>query len=424
MKKENEHDIAVIGGGPAGMMAAIFAARGGTRVVLIEKNKTLGKKLLITGGGRCNITNAIFENRALAKKYGQKGKFLLSPFSKWSAGDTIKFFESNGMPTKVEAEGRVFPTSNSAQSVLGVLVRELKNSNVEIITNSPVIKIHSSKGKITKVETEDATICAKVFIFTTGGTARPETGSSGDGFKWLKKLGHKINTPLSALVPIKTKEVWSHKLQGLSFSNVRATLIVGGVRTDTRVGKILFTHFGLSGPLILNMSHTIGETLHNSVAIIELDLFPTLDHSALDEKFLSHLAVVQNKKLLNALSGFLSPLLAQAAIELSGLNPELIVNKLSRTERIALVKKLKSITITPVGLLGSEKAIVSAGGIALDEIDFKTMSSRKIENLYLAGDILDFDRPSGGFSLQICWSTGFVAGSSAAYAALDRAMKP
>lgn len=424
MKKENEHDIAVIGGGPAGMMAAIFAARGGTRVVLIEKNKTLGKKLLITGGGRCNITNAIFENRALAKKYGQKGKFLLSPFSKWSAGDTIKFFESNGMPTKVEAEGRVFPTSNSAQSVLGVLVRELKNSNVEILTNSPVIKIHSSKGKITKVETEDATICAKVFIFTTGGTARPETGSSGDGFKWLKKLGHKINTPLSALVPIKTKEVWSHKLQGLSFSNVRATLIVGGVRTDTRVGKILFTHFGLSGPLILNMSHMIGETLHNSVAIIELDLFPTLDHSALDEKFLSHLAVVQNKKLLNALSGFLSPLLAQAAIELSGLNPELIVNKLSRTERIALVKKLKSITITPVGLLGSEKAIVSAGGIALDEIDFKTMSSRKIENLYLAGDILDFDRPSGGFSLQICWSTGFVAGSSAAYAALDRAMKP
>lgn len=424
MKKENEHDIAVIGGGPAGMMAAIFAARGGTRVVLIEKNKTLGKKLLITGGGRCNITNAIFEKRALAKKYGQKGKFLLSPFSKWSAGDTIKFFESNGMPTKVEAEGRVFPTSNSAQSVLGVLVRELKNSNVEILTNSPVIKIHSSKGKITKVETEDATICAKVFIFTTGGTARPETGSSGDGFKWLKKLGHKINTPLSALVPIKTKEVWSHKLQGLSFSNVRATLIVGGVRTDTRVGKILFTHFGLSGPLILNMSHTIGEALHNSVAIIELDLFPTLDHSALDEKFLSHLAVVQNKKLLNALSGFLSPLLAQAAIELSGLNPELIVNKLSRTERIALVKKLKSITITPVGLLGSEKAIVSAGGIALDEIDFKTMSSRKIENLYLAGDILDFDRPSGGFSLQICWSTGFVAGSSAAYAALDRAMKP
>lgn len=421
--KELVYDIAIIGGGPAGMMSAIFSARGGARVVLVEKNKTLGKKLLITGGGRCNITNAIFENRVLAKKYGQSGKFLLSPFSKWSAGDTIKFFEGNGMPTKIEAEGRVFPTSDSAQSVLDVLARELKKANVEILTSSPVIKIHSSKGKITKVETDDATICAKVFIFTTGGTARPETGSSGDGFKWLKKLGHTINTPHSALVPVKTKEIWSHKLQGLSFSNVRATLIASGVRTDTRVGKILFTHFGLSGPLILNMSHMIGEAIQNSVVTIELDIFPTLDHSALDEKLLSHLSVVQNKKLLNALSGFLPPLLAQAAIELSGLDQELIVNKLSRTARIALVKKLKSLTVTPVGLLGSEKAIVSSGGIALNEIDFKTMSSKKIENLYLAGDILDFDRPSGGFSLQICWSTGFVAGKGAVDSLLYESLK-
>ncbi|MGB2580497.1 MAG: NAD(P)/FAD-dependent oxidoreductase [Minisyncoccia bacterium] len=422
--KELIYDIAVVGGGPAGMMAAIFAAKNGARVILIEKNKTLGKKLLITGGGRCNITNAIFENRVLAKKYGQKGKFLLSPFSKWSADDTIKFFESNGAPTKVEAEGRVFPVSNSAQSVLDVLTHELKKVDVKILTNAPVVKVHSQKGKVTKIETEDAIICAKAFIVTTGGTARPETGSSGDGFRWLKKLGHTVNTPLSALVPIKTKEVWSHKLQGLSLSNARVTLIAGGVRVDTRVGKILFTHFGLSGPLILNMSHTIGEAIQNSAVTIELDIFPTLDHSALDEKLLSHLATAQNKKLLNAIMGFLPPQLAQAAIELSGLDQELIVNRLSRTARIALVKKLKSFTITPVGLLGSEKAIVSSGGITLDEIDFKTMSSRKIENLFLAGDILDFDRPSGGFSLQICWSTGFVAGTSAAYATVDNPMKP
>ncbi|KKS26788.1 MAG: HI0933 family protein [Parcubacteria group bacterium GW2011_GWC1_42_11] len=418
-----EYDVAVIGGGPAGMMAAIFSAQNGAHVILIEKNKTLGKKLLITGGGRCNITNAIFDNRILAKKYGQKGKFLLSPFSKWNAGDTIKFFEANGMPTKVEAEGRVFPKSDSARSVLDVLTHELKKADVKIITNSPVIKIYSSKGRVTKIETEDAIISAKTFIITTGGTARPETGSSGDGFRWLKKLGHTVNTPLSALVPIKTKEVWSHKLQGLSLSNARVTIIAGGARADTRVGKILFTHFGLSGPLILNMSHTIGEAIQNSVVAIELDIFPTLDHSALDEKLLSHLAVAQNKKILNALTGFLPPQLAQVAIELSDLDQELIVNKLSRTARIALVKKLKSFTITPVGLLGSEKAIVSSGGIALDEIDFKTMSSRKIKNLYLAGDILDFDRPSGGFSLQICWSTGFVAGTSATYATLDNPMK-
>jgi len=423
MKEIMEYDVAVIGGGPAGMMAAIFSAQNGAHVILIEKNKTLGKKLLITGGGRCNITNAIFDNRILAKKYGQKGKFLLSPFSKWNAGDTIKFFEANGMPTKVEAEGRVFPKSDSARSVLDVLTHELKKADVKIITNSPVIKIYSSKGRVTKIETEDAIISAKTFIITTGGTARPETGSSGDGFRWLKKLGHTVTTALSALVPIKTKEVWSHKLQGLSLSNARVTIIAGGARADTRVGKILFTHFGLSGPLILNMSHTIGEAIQNSVVAIELDIFPTLDHSALDEKLLSHLAVAQNKKILNALTGFLPPQLAQVAIELSDLDQELIVNKLSRTARIALVKKLKSFTITPVGLLGSEKAIVSSGGIALDEIDFKTMSSRKIKNLYLAGDILDFDRPSGGFSLQICWSTGFVAGTSATYATLDNPMK-
>lgn len=424
MKKVNEYDVAVIGGGPAGMMSAIFAAREGARVVLVEKNKALGKKLLITGGGRCNITNAIFENQLLAKKYGQKGKFLLSPFSKWNVDDTIKFFEGNGMPTKIEAEGRVFPVSNSAQSVLDVLARELKKANVEILTSSPIKKIHSSKSEIINIETDDAIIHAKVFILTTGGTARPETGSSGDGFKWLKKLGHEIKTPHSALVPVKTKEIWSHKLQGLSFPNVRATLIASGVRTETRVGKILFTHFGLSGPLILNMSQAIGETLHNSAVTIELDLFPTLDHSTLDEKLLSYLTTAQNKKLLNALSGFLPPLLAQATIELSSLDHELIVNKLSRTARTALVKKLKSLTVTPIGLLGSEKAIVSSGGIDLDEVDFKTMSSKKIKNLYLAGDILDFDRPSGGFSLQICWSTGFIAGKSAAGRLLDESLKP
>lgn len=412
-KKEISADVVVVGGGPAGMMAAISASKEGASVVLVEKNITLGKKLLITGGGRCNVTNATFDNRELAKKYGKKGKFLLSPFSKWGAEDTIDFFESNGMPTKVEAEHRVFPQSNSAQSVWDVLVATLSDAKVEVLTGSPVIKVKSSKNIILNIETKDAIISAKAFIFTTGGTARPETGSSGDGFKWLKKLGHTISTPSVALVPVKIKEEWVRRLQGLSLPSVKITPIDAKVRGESKVGKILFTHFGLSGPLVLGMSQVIGESLREGTMALELDLFPTLDPTMLDEKLRAHLGKVQNKKWVNALGGFVSPLLAPVLVELSGINPTLPVNKVERTARLAFIRKIKALILTPTGLLGVEKAIVSSGGVALEEIDFKTMRSLKIENLFLAGDILDFERPSGGFSLQICWTTGFVAGKNA-----------
>ncbi len=413
MKKEITCDVCVIGGGPAGMMSAIQASESGGSVVLIEKNKTLGKKLLITGGGRCNVTNAIFDNRALANKYGKKGKFLLSPFSKWSAKDTIDFFESRDMPIKIEAEGRVFPKSNSSQSVLEVLVDEMKDRGVKVLVGFPVTRVNSSKNIITSVETDDAVISAKAFIFTTGGTARPETGSSGDGFKWLKKLGHTISAPSVALVPVKIKEEWARRLQGLSLPNIKITLKDAKSRGEARVGKILFTHFGLSGPLVLGLSQSIGEALQEGAPALELDLFPSQDLTMLDEKLRDHLAKAQNKKWANALAGFVSPLLAPVLVELSGINPTLPVNKVPRTARLAFVKKLKALTLTPTGLLGVEKAIVSSGGVALEEVDFRTMRSQKIGNLFLAGDILDFERPSGGFSLQICWATGAIAGKNA-----------
>lgn len=411
-KKNLNYDVAIIGGGPAGMMAAIFAARGGASVILIEKNSTLGNKLLISGGGRCNLANAIFDNRTLAERYGKKGKFLLSPFSQWNAQSTIEFFESHGMPTKTEAENRVFPQSDRAQSVLDVLDRELKKVGVKILTSSPVKKISSSNGLIQKIETLDAIIHAKSFIITTGGTARPETGSSGDGFKWLKKLGHTIVTPEAALVPVKIAETWSHKLQGLSLPSAKVILFENDQKNESKIGKILFTHFGLSGPLILNMSRAIGEVLKNSKATLAIDLFPALDQPDLDEKLLDHLAFSQNKKWSNALTGFVPPLLASVLIERSGIDPEIFVNKIPRTSRLVFVKLLKNLILTPTGLLSAEKAIVSSGGVALTEIDFKTMRSKIISNLFLAGDILDFDRPSGGFSLQICWTTGFIAGGS------------
>lgn len=413
-KEENEiYDVAVIGGGPAGMMAGIFAAQAGASVTIVEKNPTLGKKLLITGHGRCNLANAIFDNRALAEKYGEKGKFLLSPLSQWNMRDTIDFFESRGMPTKVEAEGRIFPQSDDAQSVLDVLLADLKKYRVTIVTNSPVLKVLHKKDEIFGIETSHGIIRARSYTIATGGTSRPETGSTGEGFDWLKELGHTISAPEPSLVPIKVAEQWVKNLQGLSFLNVRATIIKDKKVHEAREGKILFTHFGLSGPLILNMSRMIGDLMRENAVALSLDLFPSLDEQALDEKLRAHLTARQNKKWRNAFVGFFPSLFIPIAIDLSLINPETFVNKISRAERLAFVKKLKDLRITPTGLLGPEKAIVSSGGVALEEIDFKTMRSKKIENLYLAGDILDFDRPSGGFSLQICWTTGFIAGKSA-----------
>lgn len=410
--KDIIYDVAIVGGGPAGMMAGICAAELGASVIIIEKKEKLGKKLLITGGGRCNVTNATFDNRVLGQKYGKKGKFLLSPLSKWGAESTITFFESRGMVTKTEPEGRVFPESNSAQSVWNVLVSDLKKYKVKIIFNSPVTKILSTKNIISGVETPNGIIRARSYIITTGGTARPETGSSGDGFKWLTKLGHTTTAPSSALVPIKIAESWVKKLQGLSLPNIKITLIENESRSDAKIGKILFTHFGISGPLVLNMSRTIGEAMKESSVTLSLDLFPTLDHMELDLKLRAHLDKHQNKKWQNALTGFVPSLFAPILVELSGIDPEFFVNKVPRASRLAFVKKMKDLRITPTGLLGAEKAIVSSGGVALDEVDFKTMRSCKVDNLYLAGDILDFDRPSGGYSLQICWTTGFVAGSN------------
>ncbi len=418
--KETIYDVAVIGGGPAGMMAAICSAELGASVILIEKNEELGKKLLITGGGRCNVTNATFNNRELAQKYGRKGQFLLSPLSKWSAQSTINFFESHGMPTKVEPESRVFPQNNKARSVFNVLVKRLEKNNVTILTDTPVTRILHTKNIITGLQTPNGTIHAKSYIIATGGTARPETGSTGEGFTWLAKLGHTISTPNTALTPVKISESWVKGLQGLALPQVKITIYVnptskGGlpVRVDTKVGKILFTHFGLSGPLVLNMSRTIGEAMSESDVTLGLDLFPTLDHADLDTAFLKHLSTCQNKKWGNALGGFFPSRLVPFSLELSAISAEIIVNKVPRVARIAFIKKLKDLRVTPTGLLGLEKAIVSSGGVALEEVDFKTMRSKKIPNLYLTGDVLDFDRPSGGFSLQICWTTGFVAGSSA-----------
>lgn len=423
------YDVIVVGGGPAGMMAAGRAAELGARVALIEKNDKLGKKLLITGGGRCNITNAEFDVHKMVAKYGKKGKALFSSFNRFGVDDTINFFEARGLGIKVEAEQRAFPKSNKAQDVWKTLVEYLKSTGVEVISNSPAKKVlfeeagarDDATGKITSIVTStvgkkkvQTTYTATNYIIATGGRSRPETGSTGEGFEWMTSLGHSVEDTDAALVPVKIKEDWVKKLSGLSFANAKLTAIQEGVKQDSRIGKMLFTHFGISGPLVLNMSKNIAELFKYAPVSLELDLYPDLDLVALDKKMLTDLSSGLNKQIKNNLGGLVPPKMIPAILQLTKIDPETEGNSLTKEQRRKIVDLVKALPMSVEGLLGVEKAVVTSGGVSLKEIDFKTMQSKLYSNLYLAGDILNFDRPSGGFSLQICWTTGYLAGENSA----------
>ena len=404
-------DCIVVGGGPAGMMAAGRAAERGARVLLLEKNPVLGKKLSITGGGRCNITNATFEVRRLVAKYGKEGGALFSAFARFGVEDALRFFHAHGLSTKVEAEQRVFPVSQDARDVVRVMSDYVKSGKVKVITNAAVTAI-SIKDDVATVKVGVTEYSAPAVVVATGGKSRPETGSTGEGFAYLKKLGHAVVTPEAALVPIKVKEKWPTRLQGVSFTSARLSYFQNNVRQDARVGKLLFTHFGLSGPLALNMSRGVGESLQYGEVVISIDLFPALDHAALGKMILGMFEKNLNKKLRNVLGLVLPPKLAPVALDECKVDGEKFVNAVSRDERTRIVKFIKDMRMTAAGLLGLEKAVVTSGGVALNEVDFKTMRSKLHPNLYLVGDVLNFNRPSGGYSLQICWTTGYLAGDS------------
>jgi hypothetical protein len=408
-------DVIVIGGGPAGMMAAGRAAERGAKVILIEKNETLGRKLLITGGGRCNVTNNETDTRKLLEKFKDGGKFLFSAFSKWSVKETLNFFHTRNMLTKVEKEQRVFPISNSAQSVWNTLVDYIQKHKVTILSNSPVIDLIVSKDKksisgvILKNKKE---IFAKSIILATGGTSRPETGSTGDGYVWLSKVGHTIINPEPSLVPLSSKDAWVKRLSGVTLTDVKINIFQNEVKQDSKRGKILFTHVGISGPTVLNMSKDVGELLKYGEVVLGIDLLPDFDYGMLNTKLQEIFKAHDKKKFKNSLNDILPSALIPIVIEFSKINPDTNCNSITRDERLHLVQIIKNIPIKIDGLLGTDKAIITSGGVILDEVDFKTMRSRLFSNLYLIGDILNIDRPSGGYSLQLCWTTGFVAGDS------------
>jgi predicted Rossmann fold flavoprotein len=412
--EETTWDVVVIGGGASGMMTAGRAGSLGKKILLLEKNDELGKKLLITGGGRCNVTNAEQDLRVLLSKFKDSDKFLFSAFSQFSNKDTLDFFNSRGMETKVEANNRVFPITNKAESVWNVLLEYLKTNNVTVQSNCTVVGIETDGDKITLVKLKDKTVIrAKSFVLSTGGKSHPETGSTGDGFKWLAEIGHKVTEPTASLVPISTEDDWVKTLQGVSIENTKITVLQNDVKQEVKKGKILFTHFGLSGPTILNLSSEVGELLKYGEVFLSLDILPDLDYGQLNLKLQDIFKEKSNKKFKNTLDSLLPFAMVPIIVGLSGIDGDKPSHSITREERLHLVQVLKDLRVKVTGLLGEDEAIVTSGGVSLEEVDFKTMASKLFSNLYLTGDILNIDRPSGGYSLQLCWTTGFVAGSNA-----------
>jgi len=408
-----KYDVIVIGGGPSGLMAAGTAARNGHKVLLLEKNADLGRKLKITGGGRCNITNATFDTRTLLAKFGPAAEFLHSPFSQFGVQSTFDFFAAHGLPLVVEARERAFPRTQKAADVVKVMTNYIRHPKVNVIKNNPVKKLLAGKGshRIKAVETARGVYLADNYIIATGGSSRPETGSTGDGFGWLKTLGHAVRRPSPNIVPLRVKDRWVKALAGTSLSFMKITFFVNERKAFALTGKILFTHFGLSGPLILNSAYRVADLLHEGAVTARIDCYPDTDLGSLEKRILKIFDQHKNKAFKNIAAELTPAGLGQTLVE-AGLvaDPAVKVHSVSRDERKRIAHWLKALPLEVTGLMGMDRAVVSDGGVPLAEVETKTMKSKLYDNLYLTGDILHINRPSGGYSLQLCWTTGFVAG--------------
>lgn len=417
MSSIQAYDVVVIGGGPAGMMAAGTAAKRGRKVLLVEKNKELGKKLSITGGGRCNILNAENDMRKLVSHYGNAAKFLYSPFSQFGMQDSWDFFVERGVPIVVEARKRAFPESQEAADVMQAMKRYVTEHNVELWTGEKALGFNIQNGKIESLNTTRKTVVADSFILATGGSSHPETGSTGEGIEWLKDLGHTVHPSSPNIVPLKVLEEWVKDLSGTTLSFMKITFGTNLTKEQGRfskTGKILFTHFGLSGPLILNSAHEVKELLRGGVVPAAIDLYPDTEIGTLRNRVLEVFNQNKNKELKNVLKEFVPHGMADAvAAQLGDELQHTKVHSVSKEVRNELVDRLKAMPLTITGTMGLDWAVISDGGVDLKEVDMKTMRSKMHENLFFTGDVLHINRPSGGFSLQLCWTTGFVCGQYA-----------
>lgn len=405
------NDVIVIGCGAAGMMAAYAAASAGKKVVILEKNDKAGKKLFITGKGRCNVTNAC-EVEELFDNIISNPKFLYSAFYGFDNQAVMDFFEKAGCPLKTERGERVFPVSDHSSDIIAALLRELKKAGVLIRYSCTVEKLWIEEDAIRGVYVNGKTIEAKKVIVATGGLSYELTGSTGDGFQFAKQVGHTVTKLIPSLVPFNTEEDWCADLMGLALKNVELRLFDEKREYYKGFGEMLFTHFGISGPLVLTASCAYAKYLYGKKANITIDLKPALSAEQLDKRLLRDFEENKNKQFVNALGGLFPSRLIPVMVRLSGIPAEKKVHEITREERLHFVEVIKKVPLKVSSTRSFREAIITQGGVSVKEINPKTMESKKIRGLYFAGEVLDLDAVTGGFNLQIAWSTGYLAGSA------------
>ncbi len=405
-------DIAVIGAGAAGLMAAIRAAEGGRRVLLLEKNRKAGVKILMSGGTRCNLTHAT-DNRGIVAAYGPPGRFLYSALAAFGVPDTIDFFETEGVATKVEETGKVFPVSNKALDVLDALLRRLHRSGATLALEEPLRSLEVAPPGF-RLTTPQRVVSARRVIVTTGGQSYPGCGTTGDGYRLAAALGHTIVPPRPALVPLTVDAPWVPALRGITLPDTGVRILEENKALGAGRGSLLFAHFGLSGPVVLDQSRIVSGHPRPTSLAVELDFLPGMAEPAVDEYLRTQTAAAGRKQLALVLAAHLPRRLCETLLPLAGLPADRRAAALSRPERGRLVTAVKRLRIPITGTLGFGKAEVTAGGVSLDEVDSRTLQSKRVPGLYLAGEMLDLDGPIGGYNFQAAWSTGWLAGQSAA----------
>ncbi len=413
---ENTYAVVVVGAGPAGMMAAIKAAENGAAVTLLEKMPRAGKKMLITGKGRCNITN-VAEKQELIKNIPGNGKFLHSCLKAYDNEDVQLFFQGLGVPVKVERGGRVFPVSDRAADVVDAMVLRLHELGIRLVTDARVTGLLLEEGAegeacVKGVRMADGSqYQGRAVIVATGGASYPGTGSTGDGYRWAEEAGHHVVKPLPALVPLEVEDDWVKELQGLALRNVRATLLADGKKAGEMFGEMLFTHFGVSGPIILSLSRQAAQLLEaGSFLELEIDLKPALSLEQLDARLVRDFEKYQRKEIKNGMKDLLPGRLIEPVLDAAYLEPERMVNTVTREERHRLAQVLKGLSMVISGTRPIAEAIVTAGGVDVKEINPKTMESKLVKGLYFAGEVADVDGYTGGFNLQAAFSMGAAAG--------------
>ena len=406
-------NVIVVGGGAAGMMAAVFAARNGQNVQLLEKNEKLGKKLFITGKGRCNITNAA-DIEDLFTAVISNPKFLYSGFYSFTNQQVIDFFEELGVKTKIERGERVFPVSDHSSDVIAAFSRELKSLGVSVSLHTEVRELLCEQDKVCGVLlTNGKKMKADAVIVATGGISYPSTGSTGDGYRFAKETGHRVTELLPSLVPMEVRQWYAKELQGLSLRNIEICITDGKKKHYEEFGEMLFTHYGVTGPVILSASSVVGKTLRKKELTLHIDLKPALSEEQLDKRILREFDANHNKQYKNSIDSLFPAKLKPVMIELSEIEPEKKVNEITKEERQRLVHLIKDFTMTLTGLRSYNEAIITKGGVSVKEVDPGTMESKKMKGLYFAGEVLDLDAVTGGYNLQIAWSTGYLAGMNA-----------